>query len=331
MNEILYILIVFTLNLVLFNFYKLFAQNFNLYDLPDGNRKIHKVKVPLVGGLIFFINIFSYLILINLFDFDQNFFTNKRELFSFYIGCSFIFLLGLYDDKYNLKPNTKLLLSILTVIVSINLSETFIISELNFLFLDKSIFLYDFSKIFTILSIIIFLNAFNMMDGINGLSVSYFLICILYLFYNIFNLPLFFSLFICSIFFLYKNFNGKIFLGDNGSLLLGFILSFLFIKVYNQEKIFADQIILLMILPGADMLRVAITRLLLKKHPFNADQTHLHHVLMKVRSVNFAYLTIIGIILMLSIISLTIQYLFINLILISIVVILYMIFFIKNK
>ena len=271
------------------------------------------------------------MILIFFFDFDQKFFLNKRELLSFYVGCTFIFLIGFYDDKYNLKPNTKLLLSISAVIISINLSETFIISELNFLFLEKPIFLYDFSKVFTILSIIVFLNAFNMMDGINGLSVSYFLICILYLFYGVFNLPLFTSLFICVIFFLFKNFKGKIFLGDNGSLLLGFILSLLFIKIYNQEKIFADQIILLMVLPGIDMLRVAITRILFKKHPFDADKTHLHHILMKAYNVNFSYLIIIGTILSLSIISLTIDYLFINLLLIFIVTTLYMIFFIKNK
>ena len=331
MNEISYILITFILNLVLFNQYRLFAKKLNLYDLPDGNRKIHKIKVPIVGGLIFFINIFFYLFSINFFDFNEIFFSNKRELFSFYIGCTLIFFIGFYDDKYNLKPNTKLLISIFTVIVSINLSETFIITELNFLFLDKTLFLYDFSKVFTILSIIIFLNAFNMMDGINGLSVSYFLICILYLFFNVFNLPLFINLFICTIFFLYKNFKGKMFLGDNGSLLLGFILSLLFIKTYNQEKIFADQIILLMLLPGIDMLRVAIIRILFKKHPFIADKTHLHHLLMRATNVNFSYLIIISIILTLAIISLTINYIFINLILIFIVTILYMIFFITSK
>ena len=83
------------------------------------------------------------------------------------------------------------------------------------------------------------------------------------------------------IFFCYLNYKNKSFLGDSGSLLLGFIISYIFIKLYNLKKIeFADDIVIFMIIPGIDLLRLFIIRLVDKRNPLSSDRLHLHHLLM---------------------------------------------------
>ena len=323
MNNIIFILFFIVINLILFLYINKISKFLKLYDYPDNNRKIHKSKVPLIGGIYFFINITFYLILENFVLVDQTYFSNKREIISIYFGGLIFFLMGVYDDKNNLNPNTKLILSIFAIFISISLSNKFIVNDLNFLFYEKQINLDKFSIPFTIFCILVFLNAFNMIDGINGLSISYFLICTFYLlFISIWNL-FFIILIICSIFFLYYNFKNKIFLGDSGSLLLGFILALIFIKSYNEDKILADQIIILMILPGIDLLRVAISRILKKKHAFEPDRNHLHHILMKKFNNFSSYILITTIILTASMLSLYIRNDFINLIGISLILAIY--------
>jgi UDP-GlcNAc:undecaprenyl-phosphate GlcNAc-1-phosphate transferase len=69
-------------------------------------------------------------------------------------------------------------------------------------------------------------------------------------------------------------------MGDSGTLLLSTLISFLIIKTYNTENsLFADDIFLLMLIPGIDLLRLAILRIFKKKHPFKADNEHIHHYL----------------------------------------------------
>ena len=64
--------------------------------------------------------------------------------------------------------------------------------------------------------------------------------------------------------------------------MLGFLLGYIFIKIYNVENnIYADEIVLLMIIPGLDMFRVFLERIISKKNPFHADRKHIHHILIK--------------------------------------------------
>ena len=82
------------------------------------------------------------------------------------------------------------------------------------------------------------------------------------------------------ILFLIFNFNGKLFLGDNGSLLLGYLISYYFIKIYNEELILhSDKIFLFMIFPGLDLLRLSVQRLLIGRNPLSPDRNHIHHLL----------------------------------------------------
>jgi UDP-GlcNAc:undecaprenyl-phosphate GlcNAc-1-phosphate transferase len=108
------------------------------------------------------------------------------------------------------------------------------------------------------------------------------------------------------LFFTYLNLKNRCFLGDNGSLIIGFTLSFLFIKSYNANFIiYADQIFLLMMIPGIDLLRLAITRIYNGKHPFKGDRDHFHHNILVKYGYNKTVLIIFMIIGIPNIFSLT--------------------------
>ena len=120
-----------------------------------------------------------------------------------------------------------------------------------------------------------------MFDGID-LQATVYSIWILLILYFKSDYSIFILLLLIQVIFIsYLNFEKKIFLGDGGSLLLSFLLSVIIVKFYNSEyyTFKADEIFLIMMLPGIDLLRLAIYRIIKKKHPFKADNEHLHHYL----------------------------------------------------
>ena len=67
-------------------------------------------------------------------------------------------------------------------------------------------------------------------------------------------------------------------MGDSGTYLISFILGYMSIKFYNnQDIVFADEIVLVMLIPGLDLMRLFFFRILQKRHPFSPDRQHLHH------------------------------------------------------
>ena len=109
----------------------------------------------------------------------------------------------------------------------------------------------------------------------------------------LFRSAFFISLSAGVISFLILNFRSNSFLGDGGAYLISFLLGYFFIKMYNLKIILhADQVVLFMLIPGLDLMRLFIIRILNKKHPFSADRNHLHHLLLK----KFSYYKVILII-----------------------------------
>jgi len=274
-------IIFFLLNFFFFRNYKYIAKELRLFDLPDNIRKKHLKPVPLLGGLIIFIDIIFYSFY-NLIE-NQNsnlFFLDHKELIIFFLASSSFFFLGYFDDKYEIRANYKLVLISLIIIILMYFDNTIIIKKINFSFLNLSFQLLWFDQFFTVLCFLLFVNSFNMLDGINGQAGTYSLfIFIIFIFFKI-NLLLSMFLIISLLIFLYFNFKGKMFLGDNGTLLLSFIISYFFIKSNNLNEIFyADEIFLIMMIPGFELLRLAILRIINNKHPFLPDNNHLHHIL----------------------------------------------------
>lgn len=277
------IFISFFLNLLIIFFYKSIINFFNIYDHKDSKRKFQKISVPIIGGLIVLLNIFviftcSYVLKINFID--NYFFINNRDTFSFFFGLLLFYLFGLYDDKFNLNPNIKLLISSILVILFISIDNNLLISNLKFSFLSNRIELENFSYFFTILSFLLFFNALNMFDGINLQVGAYALLIFLIfvakgVFINI-SIIIIISLF----FFLIFNLKNKAYLGDGGVYLLSYVISYIFIKSYNKNLFMADEIFFIMFLPGLDMFRVFLIRLYKGQNPFKPDRNHFHHLLL---------------------------------------------------
>ena len=277
------IIISIIINFPIIYFFNFLEKNINIFDKPDKIRKFQKKPIALYGGLILIYNLFVFNILnltsdINLYS--EIYFTNTREYFSFFFGLLLCFIIGLFDDKYNISANTKLLSNSLVIVIILIIDENLIIKELSFSFIDTSVELKNFSLFFTLLCILLFLNAINMFDGINLQCSIYCLVIFIVLVYKNISLNLI-SVFILSlIFFIYLNSKNKTFLGDSGAQILGFVISYFFIKSYNLENSFnCDEIFIIMMLPGIDMFRLFLERLSKGFNPFRADNRHIHHLL----------------------------------------------------
>jgi UDP-GlcNAc:undecaprenyl-phosphate/decaprenyl-phosphate GlcNAc-1-phosphate transferase len=277
--------ILFILNILLIIFFNKFSKLINLFDNPDNARKLHKRPIASIGGFLIFINLFIYFIFMQYKYFYVNISYdnfNNSDFLIFFIFLTIFFFIGYLDDKFNLNANFKLFLYSFVVLILLFLSDNLVFSDLKFSFLANSINIHFIALPFIILCILLYLNAFNMFDGINLqsslYSINIFLIFILKNTFIDISLVMILSL----LFFSYLNFKNKCFLGNNGSLLIAFVISYLFIKSQTTgNSIFADEIFLAMQLPGLDLLRLAIQRIYNKKHPFHPDRNHIHHLLLK--------------------------------------------------
>ena len=305
-----FIILTVVLNVFLLFFHDKIDKVINIYDKPDRKRKIHKGFVPLTGGLIIFVNLIFFIFLDfflkqKIFFFEEFFYYN-RIYFSFIFGIVAFFFLGLLDDKKPISANIKLVIQILIIFFTILLDPNLKIEFIKISLFNKNFNINEFSLIFSILCFLLFINAFNMFDGINGQSGSYILLN-LFLFYLFLKKIIFLLLIFIVIIFLYRNIKNKIFLGNSGSYLFSFIISFYFIKFYNTELIYsADFILLVMLVPGIDMLRLFFLRIYKGFSPFSPDRNHLHHILL----IKFKYRICISIIFLLISLPLLINYFF---------------------
>jgi UDP-N-acetylmuramyl pentapeptide phosphotransferase/UDP-N-acetylglucosamine-1-phosphate transferase len=260
----------------------------NLIDRPDGLRKKHSEPTPVIGGLIFFFLLF-FLLALDFYDFNSLFiykFERKIDkIILFFVIFSF-FILGVCDDKYDLRPITKIASYIFILFFLFTLMPVFVIKNIKLSFF-KEIDLFQFSTLFSILIFIFFINAINMFDGINLQASSLFLIVWGYI-----GLKFGFNEFIIYIIiflliFSYFNFKRKAFLGDCGIYLLS-ITAYLYLSMtynLNKKELKLDEILCLFLLPTIDCLRVIFIRFKNNKNPFDADNLHFQHLLIK----NFNY------------------------------------------
>ncbi len=285
-------------NLLILIYLKKISKIVNIFDKPDKHLKKHKSNVPLLGGVIMIIN----LLILSIFSIFsgipfENLLVSKKEYVSIFLLVSGFFLLGLYDDRFKLNPDKKFILSIILAILALTLNKNLLIENFNLSFYDKTIILNEFSFFFTLFCIIILINALNFYDGINGQSLIFFIIVFGYLsLQSPLQLLYLILIFIC-VFILFLNLKNKVFLGDSGIYVLGSILVILLIYEHNTFRTikFADEIFLLLILPGVDLLRLTLTRIINGKSAFYGDRNHIHHLLIKKYSLLFSNFTLFSI------------------------------------
>tara|TARA_B100001093_G_scaffold455511_1_gene465722 strand:- start:1564 stop:2565 length:1002 start_codon:yes stop_codon:yes gene_type:complete len=275
-------LIIFNL-FILYNFKK-FTKIIGLYDFPNKKLKIHKEKISLTGGTIIILNILIIVILDFFFKNGfSDFFLHKKELIIFLFILFLFFILGFFDDKYDINPNIKFFLSILISLIFVTLDQNLLIQNFSLSFYENRIFLENYSLLFTIFCIIVLINALNFYDGINAQSLVFFVFAFLYLLIISSRVEFYIPILIILSFLLILNLKNKLFLGDNGIYILVIILSVALIYEHNIHGniFYVDEIFFLLLLPGLDLLRLTISRLYMKKNPFYGDRNHIHHLLIK--------------------------------------------------
>lgn len=259
-----------------------------LMDDPN-QRSSHSTKTPTLGGVAFF-----YTLIISLFFIER--WAELNEAIYIIPGLTILFIVGLKDDLVVLSPGSKLIAQGLAVSFILT-NPSFTIHSLNgFLNINEiPYFLYLGIAMFLMLVII---NSYNLIDGIDGLA-SVVGIVILVIYTTIFYLTgeYFFALLsiaMNAILLAFYGFNvsasRKIFMGDTGSLIVGFIISILTLKflaltpsAYEDLPFLLENApiiaIAILIVPLFDTARVFAIRVANKRSPFSPDRNHVHHVL----------------------------------------------------
>jgi len=272
------------LNFLIFYFFDYLKKKINIYDYPDQKKKLHKEATALMGGIIFLFNLILFLMLNNLS-------LNTLELSILLCSASFL-LIGIFDDKFDLSPYFKFLSLTIILLAFFIFNEKMIITNFDIynydIRLSKNIGIF-----FSILCILLFVNALNLFDGINLQSSLYGLFCLTFLIFRGLFFEIILIIIISLLLIIYLNYKNKTFMGDSGTLFLGSIISLIVIANYNKTNFLtADEIFLLMFLPGMDMLRLFIERIFHGKNPFIGDREHLHHYFVRVFSYRFSILSI---------------------------------------
>ncbi len=276
-----------------------FCKEKRLYDIPN-ERKMHKNAIPRLGGISFLPSMLVAFLATTL---TYNTFTSVSEVtFSlwslyFFISLMLIYLVGIVDDVVGLSARVKFFVQIVAASLL----------PLSGLYLNN---LYGFCGIhdipyyiggpLTIFLVVFITNAFNLIDGIDGLAAGISFVALSGFLFSFMNEDVWLYCILIAglmgvlVAFLYYNLlgdpekNRKIFMGDSGSLTLGFIIGFLAIKysMDNPNVMFwrPDCMVLaysFIIVPVFDVIRVASQRFFHHIPVFKADKNHIHHKLMR--------------------------------------------------
>ena len=261
------------------------AHDNKLYDIPD-ERKTHNYQVSSLGGIAIFTGLILSMLLVS--DFNNY----NADVQYFVAGFFIIFILGLIDDIFILKAWKKIF-GQLAVTAMLTFKGGLLITDLHG-FLGIYTLTYAESIYISFFSIILLINSFNLLDGVDGLAGSIGLVaCLLFGTFFLINnvIPyavLAFSVCGSLLAFLVYNFPpAKIFMGDSGSTLLGLACSVLAIKFVQEPAIEANFLnhsapaiaFGFLLIPLLDVLRVISLRIYQSRSPLAPDRNHLHHLL----------------------------------------------------
>ena len=281
-------LVTILLSFVICFFTIFFFKKLNIVDKPDGVRKIHKGEIALGGG--FAICLASSIILIYLFYYSGIELEELYQSLAFIWFISLIILsLGLWDDIRPLPFSARLIVQIFASWLVIITTDVYI-RDLGNLFGVFDLYLGKIGIPVTIFMVVGVCNAFNMLDGMDGLVGFVVTIASTTLAYVAFgNDPssfLFFGTTILGVFLVLNlglfGKKWKLFLGDSGSMWLGFIMAWLLVTLsQSTSESFLEPVTALWIilLPLIDALSTFMKRIGSKQSMFLGDRSHIHHML----------------------------------------------------
>lgn len=278
------------------------SHKHQLYDIPD-ERKIHDTPVPRLGGLSFFpvivVTISFIMALRYLLGYDIIHVPARTVLIEFLLllaGSCILYVVGVGDDMIGISYRSKFIAQFICGLL-LAMSGLWL-HDLNG-FLGIYAIRARFSYPLTIFIVVFITNAFNLIDGVDGLAsglVSIALTVFGLIFIQqrqlIYALVAFSTLGVLLPFWFYNVFGNqqrghKLFMGDTGSLTLGFIISFLTLRICMtgiEGKYVTNHVIVAvssLIVPLFDVIRVAIHRIRRGRNPFKPDRNHIHHKLIR--------------------------------------------------
>lgn len=256
------------------------ANKYELVDSP-GSRKRHTGNIPLIGGLAIYLSILASVLI----------FLDQSELIhDFLIAISVVVLIGVMDDKFELSAKIRFFMQLLVAIFLAYKTDLQLDYFGNLIGLGD-IYLGIFAGPLAIFSMLVGMNAFNMMDGIDGLAASLSLVCLtaIVLITHSSNLQLI-AVVVGAALLVFLAFNlelskltNKIFLGDAGSMMLGLIIAWFLIAASQSEIPDFKPVtaLWLIAIPIIDMTSVMLKRVKRGESMLKADREHIHHVIME--------------------------------------------------
>ena len=272
----LVLLIAFAISFASTPLVKVFAEKFGAMDVPKDKRRVHDHPIPRLGGLaIFFGFILAVLLFVDI----------TPQIQGILIGAILIVITGAVDDFVSLPALVKLVLQIIAAVIAVA-HGVVIECLMNPFAVQDAVSLGIFAIPITILWIVGTTNSVNLIDGLDGLAVGVSMISsitmlVIALIVADSNVALLLAALAgACIGFIPYNFNpAKIFMGDTGALLLGYVLSTVSIiglfKFYAVVSFFVP--ILALALPITDTVCAFTRRILKGQNPLKADRGHFHH------------------------------------------------------
>ena len=262
------------------------AARMGLVDHPGG-RKQHDGVIPLTGGLAIFAGFCFGLLLVD---------ESIRPFASLIVGMGLMLVTGVIDDLIDISPSAKLSAQVLAAILMVSWGEVQIHSLGNLIGI-KPVLLGEWAIPFTVLCVLVLVNAVNMSDGTDGLAGGFSAVALL-MFLAVGSyagasrtvMAVIGILLATVVAFLLFNMRfpgrckARIFLGDSGSLMLGFALAWLAVYLSQSPRgvsVYPVTIAWIVVLPVLDVLTLYLRRILKGRSPFSADREHLHHVLLR--------------------------------------------------
>jgi UDP-GlcNAc:undecaprenyl-phosphate GlcNAc-1-phosphate transferase len=264
------------------------ARSAGLVDKPDARKK-HKGEIPLIGGPAIFVAVFAAMVISGIGLSKSAEWTNFG---AFCLAGMLLILAGTVDDYLDLTPTQKLVCQTLAALVMV-FGAKIVLLDLGALGVDNELLVLGLLAVpVTLLATVGVVNAINMTDGLDGLAGSLVLVNLLglmvatVLFGQGEGLGLLAILGAAIFGFLAFNYRmpwrptAVVFLGDSGSMFLGFTVAWFAIKfTQGDSKVLAPAAALwFLILPLFDTVTLTVRRILKRRPPFGADREHLHHI-----------------------------------------------------
>jgi len=279
-----------------------------IVDKPDGVRKKHKGEISYGGGIALFLS--SIVILFASSKFSLSFYGQGSELTIIWLVSFIMLILGLWDDIKPLATSVRLIIQIFASWLVIIITDVYL-RDFGNLFGLGDLYIGQIGIPLTIFMVVGVINAFNMLDGIDGLvvlvlSVASLSISLLLFMENSSGFIFLASFSLLS--FLPFNLglfgkNWKMFLGDSGSMWLGFLTAWLLIFLSQDgiDGVFSPVTALwLILIPLIDALSTFISRIWNRKSMFLGDRSHIHHMLL---DLGFKKWKVLLILLVISVVS----------------------------